>query len=162
MTETKNSRIQLREVEEADLSVFFQNQLDPEANYMAAFTAKDPADRKAFDSLWAKIRADKSVTIRTIIVGGEVAGSVLSHSWFGFLEVSYWLGRAYWGRGIATEALAAFLEIQSTRPIFGRAANDNVASRRVLEKCGFKLVNIERGFANARGEEIDEVVTKLE
>jgi RimJ/RimL family protein N-acetyltransferase len=87
-----------------------------------------------------------------------VAGHILIHAWFGELEVSYWLGREFWGRGIATQALAAFLEVIHTRPLYARAAQDNRASIRVLEKNGFKVYADERGFANARGEEIDEVV----
>jgi RimJ/RimL family protein N-acetyltransferase len=75
--------------------------------------------------------------------------------------VSYWLGKEYWGKGIATEALGLFLGIIEERPLYARAAKDNAASIRVLEKCGFVISGCERGFANARGEEIDEVVLVL-
>jgi hypothetical protein len=40
----------LREVLDSDLPIFFEQQLDPDAIHMAAFTAKDPADRKAFNA----------------------------------------------------------------------------------------------------------------
>lgn len=160
MTQERNDLVILRPVWDADLPILFEQQLDPEANQMAAFTARDPSDRAAFEARWKKIRADESVLIRAILFDGEVAGSILSHSGFGELEVSYWIGRAYWGRGVATAALTAFLREQTTRPIFGRAAKDNLGSIRVLEKCGFVLEKEERGFANARGAEIDEVVMK--
>src|SRR5262249_44237054 len=81
--------------------------------------------------------------------------------WSGKLEVSYWIGRAFWGKGIATKALAALLGSVKTRPLYARAARDNIASIRVLEKCGFMNAGYDRGFANARGEEIDEVVFEL-
>lgn len=154
------SEIELREVADGDLPVFFDNQLDPEAVHMAAFTAKDPADREAFDAHWARIRADESVVIRTIVVDGEVAGSVLSYVESGNPEVSYWIGRSHWGRGIATRGLRLFLEEFAERPVYARVARDNAGSIRVLEKCGFTTIGEERGFANARGEEIEELVMR--
>lgn len=154
--------VQLREVRESDLPIFFEQQLDPSANSMAAFTVKDPSDRQAFTAHWNKILGDEGITIMTILFDGDVAGSILSHGWFGGEpEVSYWLGKEYWGEGIATEALAAFLDHIKRRPLYARAAKDNIASVRVLEKCGFTICGYDRGFANARGEEIEEVILKL-
>lgn len=151
--------VYLRVVIEEDLPVFFEQQLDPEANHMAAFTVEDPADREAFDDRWRRILAAETVIIRTIVWGGEVAGHVLSYEEGGRPEVSYWIGRAYWGRGIATRALATFLaEVNTTRPIYARVAKDNVASLRVLERCGFRVTGEDVGFANARGEEIEELL----
>ncbi len=77
-------------------------------------------------------------------------------------ELTYWIGRSYWGKGIATSALNAFLTVDRSRPLHARVASDNVASRRVLEKCGFRVVATERGFAEARSAEIEEVVLRLE
>ena len=81
--------------------------------------------------------------------------------WSGQLEVTYWIGREFWGKGIATKALAVFLSSVKPRPLYARTAKDNIASLRVLEKCGFTIAGYERGFANARGEEVDEVVLEL-
>jgi RimJ/RimL family protein N-acetyltransferase len=154
--------ISLRAVQAQDLPIFFEQQLDPTANTMAAFTAKDPSDRQAFDKHWAKITADDGILIRTILSDGQVAGSILSHAWFGDLEVSYWIGREFWGRGIATTALRLFLEQQTERPIFARVVKDNLGSRRVLEKNGFVVVGEDRGFANARGQEVEELIYQNE
>jgi RimJ/RimL family protein N-acetyltransferase len=153
----------LRDVTEGDLPIFFEQQQDPAANRMAAFTAKDPADRAAFAAKWAKILGDESSTNRTILFGGQVAGSIGAFvaPWSGKLEVTYWLGREFWGKGIATNALALFLSAIQARPLYARAAKDNIASLRVLEKCGFTITGYERGFANARGEEVEEVVLEL-
>jgi len=155
------SDVRLREATEEDLPIFFTQQLDPVANAMAAFTAKDPADRDAFTTHWTKIRGDDTVTIRTILFDGDVAGYVASFERFGEPEVSYWLGKEYWGQGIATRALAAFLGQIKTRPLYARAAKDNSASLRVLEKCGFTICGEDRGFSNARGEEVEEYILKL-
>ncbi len=154
--------ITLRPVKPADLEVFYLNNKDLEAVWMAAFTAKDPADREAFDAHWARIMASETVIIRTIEFDGEIAGSVLKYEMEGEAEVSYWIGRAFWGQGIATAALRQFIAELTVRPLHARAAADNLGSIRVLEKCGFVRTGTDRYFANARGEEIEEVVYLLE
>lgn len=152
----------LREVTEADLPIFFEHQLDADANHMAAFTSKDPANRAAFTAHWASILSDSTITIRTILVDGQVAGHVSSYEESaGHPEVTYWLGKPYWGRGIATSALRAFLSHFAARPIYARAAKDNLASLRVLEKCGFTIIGEDKGFANARSQETEEYLLQL-
>ena len=153
--------VDLREVIESDLPIFFEQQLDASANRMAAFTAKDPTDREAFMEKWGKIVKDETITLRAILFEDEVVGHVVCHSAFGFPEVSYWIGKEHWGKGIATAALTGLLTLVTERPLFGRAAEDNRGSLRVLEKCGFVYVREEKGFANARGEEVNEVILQL-
>jgi RimJ/RimL family protein N-acetyltransferase len=156
-------KIALRDVQENDLVVFFEYQLDPEANHMAAFTAKDPADRDAFTAHWDRILNDETTTNKTILLGREVVGHVASFEQFGEREVTYWIGRQYWGRGFATQALTLLLaDFTTERPLHARAVKDNVASIRVLEKCGFTICGEDKGFANARGEEVEEFVFKLD
>lgn len=150
--------VTLREVRDEDLDTFFAHQQDDVAVQMAAFVSEDPSDRAAFDQHWQKIRAHEQILIRSIETDGSLVGHICSFVGFGDLELTYWIGREVWGEGIATAALDKFLEEQTERPIFARAAKDNVGSIRVLEKCGFEHVRDERGFANARGAEIDEVV----
>ncbi|MEN6409958.1 MAG: GNAT family N-acetyltransferase [Anaerolineaceae bacterium] len=154
--------IHLRDVLDSDLPIFFEQERDADAVFMAAFTAKDPSDRQAFDAHWAKIRADDGIVIQTILVNGEVAGSVLVYPGDLGPEVSYWLGKEYWGKGIATRALSLFLKSVTARPLYARVVDDNHASRRVLEKCGFKFLAASRGFANARGKDVDESTLILE
>lgn len=162
---TPTSVVLLREVTERDLAIFFEHQRDATANRMAAFTAEDPADRDAFTAHWTKILADDTVTIKTILLDGQVVGHIARFVRFGPGapgEVTYWIGREYWGRGVATEALSVFLDDLTTRPLYARAAKDNVASIRVLQKCGFTITGQDKGFANARGEEIEEAILILE
>jgi RimJ/RimL family protein N-acetyltransferase len=152
----------LRDVVEGDLPIFFEFQLDPDANHMAAFTAKDPTNREAFTAHWNRILADTTVIIKTILVDGQVVGSVLSYEEDGKPEVSYWIGKKYWGKGVATRALVDFLAHENKkRPIYARVAKDNPGSRRVLQKCGFTIIDEARGFANARGAEIEELILEL-
>ena len=156
--------VKLRDVVEADVPIFFEQQLDPEANRMAAFTAKDPADRAAFMAKWSRILRDESGSVKTVLYGGDVAGRVMlwRDDELDAPEVSYWIARRYWGNGIATAALTAFLAELNHRPLYGRAAADNVGSIRVLEKCGFVPVARGGGFSNARGEDVVELVFRLD
>ena len=154
-------QIALREVHDSDLPVFFRQMNDPESLRMAAFTPKDPADRDAFDAHWKRIRASDAVH-RTILVDGDVVGSTSVYGEPGEREVTYWVDRAYWGRGIATEALRELVRQVPERPLYARAATDNTGSLRVLEKCGFRVTAQASGYAHARGAEIDETVLMLD
>lgn len=129
--------ILLRDVIESDLPIFFQHQADSEANQMAAFPSRD---RQTFMAHWRKILKDESIFIKTILYNGQVAGNIVSFVMEGKREVGYWIGREFWGNGIATQALAEFLESVKARPLYGVVAKHNLGSRRVLEKCGFTLI----------------------
>jgi len=153
--------VRLRPVESADLDVFFENHLDPGANHMVAFTLAVPADRNAFDAHWLRNLADDAVMIRTILADKRVAGHVVCFDMDGKTHVGYWIGREFWGQGVATCALALFLSEVDMRPIYARAAADNVASIRVLQKCGFVPYGTDSGFANARGSDVEEVLLSL-
>ena len=143
----------LREVLDEDLGGLFEQWADPVAAQMAAFTAPDHMERDAFERRWSRLRADDTVLNRTIVVDGEVTGAIGSWGAPDEREVTYWIGREYWGKGIATCALQAFLIVDLARPLRARVAYDNLASRRVLEKCGFRVIATERGFAEARSTE---------
>jgi RimJ/RimL family protein N-acetyltransferase len=104
---------------------------------------------------------DETVIARAIFAERQLAGFVMKYEHPQGPEICYWLGREYWGQGIASHALAEFLRQIPIRPLNARAAKDNLASLRVLEKCGFAVVGSDRGFAHARGMEVDEVVLKL-
>jgi len=152
----------LRDVTENDLDILFEQQRDPAANRMAAFTAKDPADREAFAEHWARILGDDAIVKKTVVHERRVVGHVLSFERFGKPEVSYWIGRRYWGRGLATRALSGLLVDLKERPLYARVAKDNVASLRVLEKCGFTIFDEGRAFSNARGEDVEEFILVLD
>jgi RimJ/RimL family protein N-acetyltransferase len=156
------SATSLREVVAEDLDIFFAHMQDAGAVWMAAFTPPDPTDRSAFDAHWNRILGDGTVLARTIVADGEVAGHIASFDMLGDREITYWIDRAAWGRGIATAALRAFLEVEATRPLHARAAADNIGSLTVLERCGFVRIGTDRGFATARNTEIEEVVMRLD
>lgn len=158
----QNSRVTLRKSQKADLEYFFQFQLDDEANYLAAFTAKDPTDKTAYFEKYGKHMDDPTINMQTILVDGTIAGSIARFVLFGDTEITYWIDKKYWGKGIASTALQQLLSTEPTRPIFGRTAFDNIGSQKVLEKCGFIKTGTDKGFANARQQEIQEFVYKLE
>jgi len=140
--------ILLRSVTESDLPILFDQQLDPDATAMAAFPSRD---RDAFMQHWTKIMADPSNILKTILFDGQVAGNIVSWENSGEWEVGYWIGKEFWGKGIATQALLLFLDLVKTRPLYAHVAKHNIASRRVLEKCGFRLT----------AEELEEFILKL-
>ncbi len=133
----------LREVRESDIEFFYQYQADPEAARMAAFTSRT---RPAAEQRWHEIMADDSIVARTIVVGDVVAGHLVSWEDEGHREVGYWLGRQFWGRGIASEALRDFLALVPHRPLEAWVAPHNAGSMRVLEKNGFTFDRDEPDF----------------
>ena len=153
------NNVQLRDVLESDLPIFFEQQLEPEAAQMAAFPARN---REAFMTHWNRIMADESVLIKTILFDGNVAGNIVSFIQLGEREVGYWLGKDYWGKGIATQALEQFLRLIETRPLYAHVAKHNIGSRRVLEKCGFTIAAEDRFFSQIFGKNIDEYILRLD
>ena len=154
--------VSLRPLEDRDLDTIFQQVTDPESIRMAAFTAEDQTDRSAFLDRMSRLRADTSVTHRIIDVDGAIAGTIGSFQVDNQTEVTYWVGRTHWGKGIASAALQLLLAETAGRPVYARAASDNVASLRVLEKAGFRCVGVNRDFARGRGEEIEETILRLD
>lgn len=150
----------MRDTTEADLPALFEIQTDADGQLMAAFTDTSN-DREKYLRKWRELLADESVRPKVIVVDGEVIGSVGSFVLDGDTEVTYWIRRDFWGRGIATKALAALLGEVPVRPVFARAAHDNAGSIRVLERNGFVPVGEEESFAEARQAEIREVIFRL-
>jgi RimJ/RimL family protein N-acetyltransferase len=152
------SRVLLRDVEEGDLPTFFEHQLDPAANRMAALPARA---RDAFMRHWTEILGDEAVIAKTILFDGNVAGNVVSWQQSGEREVGYWIGKEFWGKGIATAALSEFLSHVTARPLYAHVAKHNIASIRVLEKCGFTILDEDKTSSGAPGEEVEEYILKL-
>ncbi len=155
-------RVTLREVRDGDLPLFFTYMSDPAATRVAAFTSAEPSDRAMFDAHWQRIRGADTVVMRTVLADGAVVGNVGVYGPPDEREVTYWIDRAHRGRGLATAALRALLESVPERPLHARAAADNAGSVRVLRKCGFTVTGTDRGYAEARGEETDELLFRLD
>jgi RimJ/RimL family protein N-acetyltransferase len=154
--------IALRPVEDADLDALFDQMRDPEAVRMAAFTAENPDDRHAFDAHMATVRNSPDSTTRAITCDGQLVGSIASFASGDEIEVTYWIVRPAWGRGIASQALRLLLELVPARPLHARAASDNIASLRVLQKAGFSIVGTENSYARGRNRDIEESILRLE
>ena len=150
--------ILLRPATDSDLPTLYEQQLDPEATAMAAFPSRD---EEAFYAHTRKIMANESVIFRVIVYDGRVVGSIGSWEMGGKREVGYWIGKEFWGKGIATQALTQYLEVEKSRPLFGHVAKHNVGSKRVLEKNGFNVIG-EDSYTNPAGVLVDEFVLKLE
>ena len=84
----------------------------------------------------------------------------------GAVEMGYWIGRPFWGRGFASEACTALIEIARTLGLSRLEAShfiDNPASARVLDKLGFESVGIiAPRMSCARGEEVPARLMRLQ
>ena len=146
--------ISLREVTDADVDIFYDYQRDPIAVEMAAFPARE---KEAHLRHWARIQADETTTNRTILSGDKVAGNIGSWVQDDKRLIGYWIGREYWGKGVATSALSQFVDLLGERPLFAHVARHNLGSIRVLEKCGFKAQSEETGK-----DEVTELLMRLD
>lgn len=154
-------KLELRKSKEEDLPIFFDHQADEEAIFMAAFTSKDPFDKEAYLIKWKKLLNAAEINSQTILIGEKVVGCVVKYIMEEQAEITYALDKAYWGKGITSEAVSMFLKLEKTRPVNAHVSFDNVASQKVLEKNGFLKTQEAMFFANGRGEEIKEFIYKL-
>ena len=150
--------IRLRPVAASDLDTFFEHQRDPVALRVGTLTSRE---RPEFHTHWARILADSLTILRTVEHEGTVVGYVSSFVREGLREVAYWYGREHWGKGIATEALREFLAEVLERPLFARVTVDHSASRRVLEKVGFRIEARESAVESS-GDEVEEFLLRLD
>jgi RimJ/RimL family protein N-acetyltransferase len=127
----------LREVAESDLDALYAQQADPASSAMAGVPSRD---RAAFEAHWRRILADDTTVIRVIDLDGEAVGHVLSWPAEGRRYIGYWVAREFWGRGLASGALAALVALLQERPLYALVSTDNGGSIRVLEKNGFVAI----------------------
>lgn len=153
--------IELRDLDDDDLDAIFEMMRDPAAVQMAAFTAADPDDRVAFDTWIARERRASEVATYVVTENGGFAGTAALFSVEGDREVTYWIARHAWGRGVATEALRILVSREAERPLFARVAAHNAASLAVLTKVGFTEVSRDIDFAPGVGREVEEIVLVL-
>jgi GNAT acetyltransferase-like protein len=159
----ESPHVVLRELKDRDLDVLFEHWTDRESIRMAACTPADPDDRDAFDARWARIRRDPTTTNRIIEGDGRVVGHIASFDLDGRREVTYWIDRWHWGKGIATQALREFLtRIEPARPSTPLRRPTTPARSACSRKCSFTRVGVGRGFAHGRGEETAEVLLRLD
>ena len=143
--------MKLRPVEDTDRDVVFGMMRDPEAVRMAAFTAADPDDRVPFKAHLAKLRFSPDFSNFGIVLDDRLVGTAGAFSIKGDRAITYWVGRAFWGRGIASQALYLLARTAPTRPLTAQAASSNARSIAVLKKNGFVKTGWETSFAQAAG-----------
>lgn len=109
---------------------------------------------------------DDPVHIFAIEINGKAVGGIGIHPQADIMrknaELGYWLGEKYWGKGVISKAIQeiipfAFKTYDITR-IYARPFGTNVASKRVLEKAGFKLEASIKETIFKNGEYLDELV----
>ena len=153
--------IELRDLDDDDLDAIFEMMRDPEAVAMASFTASDPDDRAAFDEWIGRQRETPGVTCLVVTESGGFAGTAAAFTIDSDREVSFWLARHAWSRGVATAALRLLVSHEAERPLYARAAAHNTRSIAVLTKTGFTEVSRNVAFAPGLGRETEEIVFAL-
>jgi RimJ/RimL family protein N-acetyltransferase len=150
--------IQLRPVLADDIALFFEHHLEVRPLPVGASIT----ERKAtFTEGWEQMLADETVLARTIVSGRDVAGYVICSRQREKPTISSWLGRKFWGHGIATKAVKSFVDLVEERPVYARVAYDNLAALQVLRKIGFAIIGHDSFFSDAHGYEIDEIICAL-
>lgn len=150
--------IQLRDMTLDDLSWFYEFQCDPESNKLAAVYPRSEAD---FQGHWRSAFEDDAVVAKAIVDDSGPLGTISCFSCDGQNSIGYWIGRPFWGQGIASTALRLLLDIEKRRPLFARVAKENGASLRVLQKCGFEITGYEFSPGTNRYVECEEAVLTL-
>jgi len=151
--------VTLRDVTPDDLPILYEHQRDAESSAMAAVPSRDWDAHLAH---WTRILADPTTDNQVILFDGVVVGDIMSFVHEGQREVGYRIDRAYWGKGIATQALAAFLRQLATRPLYARVAKHNPASLRVLQKNGFTVIAEEHEQAEGDLAPVDLYLLRLD
>jgi RimJ/RimL family protein N-acetyltransferase len=154
--------VTLRVFADGDLDALFSWESDPDAVRMAAFTRADPSDRSAFDAHYERVRGNPSNTLLAIEDDGEFVGTMGSFTLEGRREVTYWIAPERWGNGVATRALQAFVAVELARPLYGRVAEHNAGSAKVLARAGFVEIGSDSGFASGVGAEVVERIFRLD
>lgn len=150
--------VRLRNIERTDLPRIYEFQLDPVANQMAVTI---PRSADAFGKHWENILGDPGITAKAIVIGDELAGCISCFKMDSLDSVGYWLGREFWGKGIASKALALLLAEVNVRPVYARVATSNGASLRVLQKCGFIVERVRLSPADGRYPECEDALLIL-
>jgi len=155
---SRQARVGLRDATADDIPILFEHQVDPGANRMAAFPARD---RQAFTEHWTNnVLGADGVIAKAILFDGQVVGNLLSWVQDGQRLVGYWIGRDHWGQGIASAALAAFVAEVRERPLVAHVAKHNAGSIRVLKKSGFVVTG--EDTIELDGQTIEEFIMTLE
>lgn len=154
-------KVELRKTQPSDLDILFDYQADDEAGYMAAFVSNTWKDREGYRAKWEKLLAE-GANSWTILCDGTIVGSIGIWMMNGEPQITYGIGRAFWGQGLASAAMELYLPGVETYPLYGRAASDNTRSIRLLQKSGFKKIGTDRAFAAARNGEIEESIFRLD
>jgi RimJ/RimL family protein N-acetyltransferase len=125
-----------------------------------------PYTRKDADRFIARATGPGPALMLAIAVDGEAAGGIGIHPlgdvYRGTAEIGYWLGEPFRGRGIATEAVRALVPVAFERTTIVRIQagifENNPASMRVLEKCGFVREAVHRQAITKNGRVMDEML----
>ncbi len=151
----------LRPITEADLQTLAQFLCDEDAIFMAG-AGSGSTDVSTHIQHFKKLMEDESISMAVIISGASVVGYIAAFMRGDEREITYWIGREYWGQGIASKAVKLFLpslqEKYVGEQIFARVVKGNKASEHVLLKAGFKATQTDKFYSDIRSTEVTETI----
>jgi RimJ/RimL family protein N-acetyltransferase len=155
--------VTLRPLVDEDADFVFDMLRDPVAVHMVGATSTaDPDDRTWFDGWFAEFRFSPDVRSFAVLEAEELAGVVAVYNIPAAPEVTFWIDRGFWGRGIGSRSLALLLEEVPDRPLLAGTLVDNLGSLAVLRHNGFREIGRERILARGRGLEVESVRLRLD
>jgi RimJ/RimL family protein N-acetyltransferase len=124
-----------------------------------------PYTREAGEGFIAFATKDDPIHIFAIEIDGLAVGGIGIHPQGDIMrknaELGYWLGEAFWGKGIITDAIKEIVQFAfatyDINRIFARPFGNNPASARVLEKAGFRFETKFEKTIFKNGEYLDEL-----
>ncbi|WP_321363863.1 GNAT family N-acetyltransferase [uncultured Celeribacter sp.] len=114
-----------------------------------------PYPYSVHDANWFTRRVAAIAFVYGLEFQGRIIGTIGCEGEFG-----YWLGRAYWGQGLMTEAARAVLTAwfaEGHDQIEAGYFTENARSSHVLRKMGFVETGQSRSFSLAQGQEVDRI-----
>lgn len=152
--------LHLSPVQESDIPALFRFQDDKDAQYQAAGGAAHESE-EAYREFLKRVES-KGAVFRTILLEGAPVGYIAAFDRFELRELSYWIGRKFWGQGLATRAVGQWIKEYPLPEggLYARAVKDHPASARVLDKNGFSAVKEESYFSDIRDAVVEEILYK--
>lgn len=156
----KVSKYLLREVTKDDAQVYFDALTDFETIQFTSYDVKDVGEIEEWFKDY-KEQFNETKRISWVIEDTETKKPIGEVSFFDVQvnhekgEIGYFLSREYWGQQIMSEILREvlkylFAELQVNR-VQSVVMEENLGSRRVLEKNGFEEEGVLRGYKSCRG-----------
>lgn len=141
---SNREKIKLRAIVESDENILLQWRND---NMTRQFSRNNKLVSETEHKEWfSKVILDQSVDVQMALLDDEVVGTIRLDAKNSEAELSWTVSPEHRGHGIGGGMISAYLLSCKIRPLFASIRSDNVASKRIAESCGFKVMNEKNDF----------------